>query len=1003
MGMRPPTGVPSLTKRSKALLILALVVAVLLLLGPRILDTYTNWLWFGSVDFRGVYVTVLLTRLALFVVVGILVAAVLWLALFLAYRSRPVFVPTAGPGDPIARYRTTVMTRMRAFGLGIPIGIGVLSGLIAQSSWVTVQMFFNGGSFGTTDPQFGLDVGFYAFDLPFFRFVLNWLFVAIILAFFASLVTHYIFGGIRLAGRGGSGGHISNAARIQLAVLAGLFVAFKAVAYWLDRYELLWSGRKEPTFSGAGFTDINAVLPGKLILMAIAIICAIAFFAAIVFRDLRIPALATALLVLSSILVGAIYPLMVEQFSVRPNAAEKEREYIERNIEATREAYGITDDKVTYEDYPGVGTVSPEDVPADITTIANTRLLDPNVLPRTFTQQTQLKNFYGYPESLDIDRYEVDGRVEDYIVAARELSPTSLTGNQTDWINRHTVYTHGNGLVAAPANRVNAAASTSAEEAANSNSGYPVYMISDLASQAAGNQVIPVEQPRIYFGEVIAEADPDYAIVGGREGTAPREYDTDTETYTYTGAGGVDIGNWINRFAFAATYAERNILFSSAIGSDSKILYNRDPRDRVTKVAPWLTADGDAYPAAVDGRIVWIVDAYTTLDNYPYAQRSSLEGLLEDSIDQTTGRLLPRKEVSYIRNSVKATVDAYDGTVTLYQVDEQDPVLNAWMGVFPDAVTAEDQISDELRSHFRYPEDLFKVQREMLAKYHVDEPLEFFTNNAFWSVPADPTVDTTANQPPYYLLMGDEETADARFRLTSAMVGYNRQFLSAYISVEADPENYGQFTILQLPTDTQTFGPEQTQNAMISDTRVASERTLLERSNRIQYGNLLTLPIAEGGILYVQPMYTERNPTAGSTSTFPQLSRVLVSYREPGSGGGVRIGYAPTLAAALDQVFGQGVGDAATAPGGSAVSSAEIEDDTRSETVEGAVPDDGQQPEPGTPPVAVPPASRESAVTELDSALDELANAQRSGDFDAYGNALARVQRAVESYQSSGG
>ncbi len=243
---------------------------------------------------------------------------------------------------------------------------------------------------------------------------------------------------------------------------------------------------------------------------------------------------------------------------------------------------------------------------------------------------------------------------------------------------------------------------------------------------------------------------------------------------------------------------------------------------------------------------------------------------------------------------MKATVDAYDGTVTLYQVDEQDPVLNAWMGVFPDAVTAEDQISDELRSHFRYPEDLFKVQREMLAKYHVDEPLEFFTNNAFWSVPADPTVDTTANQPPYYLLMGDEKTADARFRLTSAMVGYNRQFLSAYISVEADPENYGQFTILRLPTDTQTFGPEQTQNAMISDTRVASERTLLERSNRIQYGNLLTLPIAEGGILYVQPMYTERNPTAGSTSTFPQLSRVLVSYREPGSGGGVRIGYAPT-------------------------------------------------------------------------------------------------------------
>ncbi|SEC64084.1 hypothetical protein SAMN04490240_2121 [Rhodococcus pyridinivorans] len=1004
VGMRPPTGVPTLSKRSRVLLILAVVAAVLLLLGPRLVDTYTNWLWFGEVDFRDVYVKVLLTRIALFLAVGLFIGGVVWLAMLLAYRSRPVFVPTTGPNDPVARYRTTVMTRMRAFGIGIPVVLGVLSGLVAQAGWVTVQMFFNGGDFGTTDPQFGLDVGFYAFDLPFYRFLLNWFFVAIVLGFIANLVTHYIFGGIRLAGRGGS---MSTASRVQLAVLAGLFVAFKAFAYWLDRYELLWSSRKEPTFTGGGFTDINAVLPAKLILLAIAVICAIAFFAAIFLRDLRIPALATALLVLSSILVGAVYPLMVEQFSVRPNAADKESEYIERNIAATREAYGITDDKVAYEDYPGVGTTSPENIPADITTIANARLLDPNVLPRTFTQQTQLKNFYGYPESLDIDRYELDGRMEDYIVAARELSPTSLTGNQTDWINRHTVYTHGNGLVAAPANRVNAAASASAEEAANSNSGYPVYFVSDLASLAAENQVIPVEQPRIYYGEVIAEADPDYAIVGNSaDSSGPREYDTDTEKYTYTGSGGVDIGNWFNRLAFAAKYGERNILFSSAIGSDSKILFNRDPRERVTKVAPWLTADGDAYPAAIDGRIKWVVDAYTTLDYYPYAQRASLEGLVEDSIDQNTGRLLPRKEVSYIRNSVKATVDAYDGTVTLYQVDDEDPVLKAWMGVFPDAVTPQDQISDELRAHFRYPEDLFKVQREMLAKYHVDDPREFFTNNAFWSVPADPTVDTSANQPPYYLLMGDRETADPRFRLTSAMVGYNRQFLSAYISVESDPENYGKFTILQLPTDTQTFGPEQTQNAMISDTRVASERTLLERSNRIQYGNLLTLPIADGGILYVQPMYTERNATAGSTSTFPQLSRVLVSYREPGASGGVRIGYAPTLAGALDQVFGPGVGDAATAPGGEALPTAEVEDETRGEVIEGTTdenqPSDQQQQQP-TSPAPTTPANRDAAVAELDSALAELANAQTSGDFEAYGRALRRVQQAVDAYESTGG
>ena len=979
--MRPPTGLPSLSRRSRVLLVLALVVAVLLLIGPRLIGGYTNWLWFGEVGFREVFSTVLLTRIALFVVVALIVGGAVFGGLLLAYRSRPVFVPNVGPNDPIARYRTAVMSRLKLFGVVVPAVIGALAGLVAQSNWVAVQMFLHGGSFGKQDPQFHLDVGFYAFDLPFYRFVLNWLFVAVILAFIANLVTHYVFGGIRLAGREGA---LSNAARIQLAVLAGTFFLLKAIAYWLDRYSLLSSSRKEPTFTGASYTDVNAVLLAKLILMAIAVICAITFFAAIVLRDLRIPAMATGLLLLSSILVGAVYPLVVEQFSVRPNAADKESAYIERNIAATREAYGITDEQVTYQDYPGYSTKSPRDIPADQTTIANARLLDPGLLSPTFTQQQQLKNFYGFPPALDIDRYQVDGEKRDYVVAARELAPRSLTGNQTDWINRHTVYTHGNGFVAAPANKVNAAASNSAEEAANSNSGYPVYTVSDIASQQAGNQVIPVDQPRIYYGEVIADTDVDYSIVGAVDGEGPREYDTDTSQYTYTGEGGVSIGNWFNRLAFAAKYAERNILFSSAIGSDSKIIFNRDPHERVTKVAPWLTADGNMYPAVVDGRIKWIVDAYTTLDNYPYAQRSSLDGLVEDSIDQTTGRPLPRKEVSYIRNSVKATVDAYDGTVTLYEVDENDPVLDAWMKVFPGTVQPSSAVPDDLRQHFRYPEDLFKVQREMLAKYHVDDPREFFTNNAFWSVPSDPTIETTANQPPYYVTVGDPESADPRFNLTSAMVGFNRQFLSAYISAQSDPEKYGEITVLQLPTDTTTQGPQQTQNSMISDPRVASERTLLERSNRIQYGNLLTLPIAEGGILYIEPMYTERNSTSQDSSTFPQLSRVLVSYREAPPSNSVRVGYAPTLSEALDQVFGPGTGAAAPAPTG---------------TTEGSQPSAQQGQAPATPAPTVPAGDRDAVVAELDAALAQMKQSQQSGDFAAYGAALERLEKAVTAYQ----
>ncbi|MFI6868843.1 UPF0182 family protein [Nocardia sp. NPDC050406] len=993
MGMRPPTGLPSLSRRSRVLLVTALVLAALLLVGPRLTDAYTNWLWFGEVGFRNVYVRVLVTRIILFIVVAVVIAAIIWLALLLAYRSRPVFVPNSGPGDPIARYRTTVMSRLRLFGIGIPAIIGLLSGLVAQSSWVTVQMFLHGGSFGQKDPQFGLDVGFYAFDLPFYRMILNWLFVAVVIAFIANLVTHYIFGGLRLAGREGT---LSTAARVQLAVLAGIFVLLKAVAYWFDRYALLSSARKDPTFTGGSYTDINAVLPAKLILLSIAVICAVAFFAGIVLKDLRVPAMAAALLVLSSVLVGAVWPLLVEQFSVRPNAATKEASYIERNIAATRQAYGITDDKVEYVDYKGVAqnASGASMSPADKQTVQNIRLLDPNLMQATFIQRNQqLQNFYGFPDPLDVDRYEVNGKVQDFIIAARELQPQNLSGNQTDWINKHTVYTHGNGFVAAPANRVNVAPpkeSAEAQQSAGNESGggygYPVFdvdgksTVSDLFIPK-DRQAIPVDEPRIYFGELISKSDADYAIVGANDQPA-REYDTPTAQYTYTGAGGVPLGNWFNRLAFAAKYAERNILFSGVIGPDSKIIFNRNPRERVQHVAPWLTTDGDAYPAVVNGRIQWIVDAYTTLDSYPYAQRTSLDGVLEDSIDQTTGRLLPRKEVGYIRNSVKATVDAYDGTVKLYEVDPSDPVLQAWRGVFPGVVTPESEISPELREHFRYPEDLFKVQRELLSKYHVDDPREFFTNNAFWSVPNDPTVEGAAggsHQPPYYQLLGNPVTGQPMFTLTSGMVGFRRQFLSAYLQAHSDPENYGKITVLQLPPGSETPGPGQTQTSMTTADEVSRDRNLLTGGNvnKIRYGNLLTLPIGDGGILYVEPWYLERNAGAGAP-TFPQLVKVLASYRD-------KVGYGSTVQEALDKVL----------PGtGSAATNLPNQQGTTPPT-EGTNP----PPNPGT----TPPVGKEAAVKQIDDALASVSDAQKSGDLGELGRALERLQTAIDAYEKAGG
>ena len=796
--MRPAARMPKLTRRSRILIGVAVAVVLLLLIGPRLIDTYVDWLWFGELGYRSVFSTVIVTRMVVFIVVALLVGGIVFAASALAYRTRPVFVPTSGPNDPVARYRTAVMTRLKLVATLIPGAIGVLAGLVAQTYWTTVQLYLHGGSFGVADPQFGKDLGFYAFDLPFYRLVLSYLFVATFLAFVANLLGHYLFGGIRLTGRTGA---LSRSARIQLITLVGVLILLKAVAYWLDRYELLSHTRSGKPFTGAGYTDINAVLPAKLILMVIAVICAAAVFSAIVLRDLRIPAIGVVLLLLSSLVVGAGWPLVVEQFSVKPNAAQKESEYISRSIAATRQAYGLTD--VNYRNYSGDAQTTAQQVASDRATTSNIRLLDPTIVSPAFTQFQQGKNFYNFPDQLAMDRYTgQDGNLRDFVVAARELNPDRLIDNQRDWINRHTVYTHGNGFIASPANTVRGVANDP-----NQNGGYPEFLASVVG---ANGSVIspgpaPLDQPRVYFGPVIASAAADYAIVGKNGADREYDYETNTETknYTYSGTGGVPIGNWLTRSVFAAKFAERNFLFSNVIGENSRILFNRDPSKRVEAVAPWLTTDTTVYPAIVNKRMVWIVDGYTTLDNYPYSDLTTLSSATADSNEVAVNRLAPDKQVSYIRNSVKATVDAYDGTVSLYAQDESDPVLKAWMSVFPGTVKPKSDISPELQQHLRYPEDLFKVQRALLAKYHVDDPVTFFSTSDFWDVPLDPNPTASSYQPPYYIVAKDLAANDnsASFQLTSAMNRFRRDFLAAYISASSDPDTYGRRVAQKRPRD----------------------------------------------------------------------------------------------------------------------------------------------------------------------------------------------------------
>ena len=990
--MRPAARMPKLTRRSRTLITIALAVILLLLVGPRLIDGYVDWLWFGELGYRSVFTTVLLTRLVLFLVVGLLVGGIVFAGLALAYRTRPVFVPSNG-NDPVARYRSVVMSRLRVIAAGVPVAIGLLAGIIAQSYWVRVQLFLHGGDFGIDDPQFGKDLGFYAFDLPFYRLVLSFFFVALFLAFVANLLAHYVFGGIRLSGRTGA---LSRSARVQLISLVGTLVLLKAVAYGLDRYELLSHTRAGKPFTGAGYTDINAVLPAKLILLAIALICAAAVFTAIVLRDLRIPAIGLVLLLLSSLIVGAGWPLIVEQISVKPNAAQKEREYISRSISATRQAYGLTNDVVTYRDYSNDGRATAEQVASDRATTSNIRLLDPTIVSPAFTQFQQGKNFYYFPDQLSIDRYpDRDGNLRDYVVAARELNPDHLIDNQRDWINRHTVYTHGNGFIASPANTVRGIANDP-----NQNGGYPEFLVNVVGANGGvlSDGPAPLDQPRVYFGPVISNTPADYAIVGKTGVDREYDYETNTETknYTYTGSGGVPIGGWVSRSVFAAKFAERNFLFSNVIGSNSKILFNRDPAQRVEAVAPWLTTDSNIYPAIVNKRLVWIIDAYTTLDNYPYSQLTSLSSATADSTEVAFNQLVPDKQVSYIRNSVKATVDAYDGTVTLYQQDERDPVLKAWMKVFPGTVKPKSDITAELAAHLRYPEDLFKVQRMLLAKYHVNDPVTFFSTSDFWDVPLDPNPTASSYQPPYYIVAKDIAKGDssASFQLTSAMNRFKRDYLAAYISASSDPATYGKITVLTIPG--QVNGPKLANNAITTDTAVSQDLGVIGRDNqnRIKWGNLLTLPVAQGGLLYVEPVYASPG-SSDAASSYPRLIRVAMMYND-------KIGYGPTVSDALTGLFGPGAG--ATAAG-----------IAPTEAGAPASPPPGASPPPadGAPPpaaAAIPPSpngavtlspGKAAALKDVEAALGAARDAQKSGDFAAYGSALQRLDDAITKYDNT--
>ena len=972
MAVRTPgAGLPA---RPRLLGPVLAVLGVLLLVGGIGVSLYTDLLWFRSVDFTTVFTTVLTTKLMLFALFGLLMALLVGANIAVAYRMRPPFRPMSLEQQNLERYRVAVEPFLRSvllLGSGV---FGLFAGLSAAARWETWLLWRNGTPFGQTDAQFGRDISYFAFTYPFERFVLGFLLTAVILALIVAAATHYLFGGVRLQT---AGEKVSPAARAHLSVLLGIVILLKSYAYYLDRFGLAFSERG--VVQGASYTDVNAVLPAKNILIGIAIVCALLFFANIVVRNILLPAGALGLLVVSSVLIGGIYPAYTQQFRVKPNEVQREAEFIGRNIEATRAAYGIENTVVT--DYAGEQSATAAELRADEGTIPNARLLDPNVLPPTFEQLQRIRTYFGVNNlALDVDRYTIDGEVQDYIVAAREVDQTNLTGQQRNWINEHLIYTHGNGFIAAPANEVD-------------DDGQPVFTVGGVPVRGpnGGPSPIQIDQPRVYFGEL----SPVYSVVNTEQGEIDGpEAGGEQQTFNYDGDGGVRLANFGTKLAFAAKFREPNLLLSGAIQPDSRIMYTREPRERVQKVAPFLELDSDPYPAVVDGKILWILDGYTTSAGFPYSQRTVLGNATADS--QSTRRL-PQEEVNYIRNSVKATVDAYTGEVTLYRFGEFDPVLETWSKAFDGILQPESAISEELRSHLRYPEDLFKLQRELLAQYHELDPEAFYNKEDFWAVPRDPAdaVNRAANagdaaapaapaagnlvqevaqsqpQPPYYALLQFPGQPDSRFSLSTSFVALGRPNLTAFASVSSDPEDYGTIRVLNLDAN-DVPGPGQVANQFLTNPQVAESLLALRRNGtNLTFGNLLTLPVG-GGLLYVQPVFVR----AQGGESFPTLQRVIVSF-------GTDTASEPTLPLALDALFGAGAGGGVGIP---------------------ATPSPGVTPPPGATPAPTAPSGDVPAlIAEADASFRAGQEALRGGDFAAYGQAQERLRVALEQLAAASG
>lgn len=922
--------------------IIILVILALAFFG--VTNFYTSVLWYEQLGFDQVLFTQIRTQALLGLSAGVFAAILVGVNVFLANRMKPIYAKTAQLNDPLAAVRESIAKVRTALMIAAPLVIGALAGIAAAPRWQQVLMFLNYTPSGQIDPQFKMDASFYLFQLPFLGDLVSFLSTLLLVTTLGVVFLHAVNGSLRFAGRGTT---VGKGARVQISILAALFLVVESVSIWLDQFKTMTSA--SGLYTGATYADVFAQIPGMQIVAGIGILVAVIFLIGGFIGKWRLPLVATGLMVVSSIILGGIYPWIVQTFQVVPNERTLESEYIERNLEATRFAYGL--DNIESIEYNAKTTATQEDLRKDADTTANIRILDPMLVSSSFRQLEQYRQYYNFSNDLDVDRYTLDGKIQDTVIATRELNQSGL-GSSQSWFNNVLVYTHGYGLVAAYGNQ-------------RDSDGQPVFLQKGIPTEGALGEY----EPRIYFGE----NSPTYSIVGGsgkdREMDYPGGADNAEQTYTtFKGDGGPKLDNLYTRLAYAIKFSSEQLLLSDAISDSSQILYDRNPIDRVAAAAPYLTLDSDIYPAVVDGRVKWIVDGYTTSSQYPYSRAENYGEAVSDSSISVVGR-----DINYIRNSVKATVDAYDGSVKLYAWDTEDPILKTWMKVYPSTIAPISEMSGDLLSHVRYPSDLFKIQRGILGQYHVTEAGAFYSQQDAWMVPNDPSsdTDTTANQPPYYLTMQAPGATKSDFSIYTGFIPRstgesNRSVLTGYLVANSDAGNvkgqispdYGKLRLLTLPKNSVVPGPGQVQNSFTTDPEVSRLLNLLQQgSTKVLRGNLLTLPVG-GGLLYVQPVYIQ---STGETS-FPLLKKVLVMF-------GDKIAFEDTLEGALNSLFGSG-------------------------TVN---PDDGT----GTGTGTVTDLAK--ALANAQQALDDQAAAMKAGDWAAYGKAAEALKQAIAAAQKAAG